>query len=507
MPRGVPQSSTVETPAALAAAMVAAIMGPGGTWLDPCTGTGAFIQALRDAGVNRRNIRAVDLSRRASENDLLANVERGVDFVEWANEHAGVCDRLIMNPPYVMLGRLRGSPRRNALEVLLPDGKHLHLTANYWCAFMLLAIEAVRAGGSMVAVLPASWDYARYAVAVRKALRDAFGDVTEIRSASPLFPEVLEGAVVVVAKNRGGLGKTWRRLEVPNAVVTIELLKTLGSRTASSFSSSVSLLPVARQQLVPLGDLMDIRIGAVTGDASYFLLNETERVQLGLPKSSLKPALTRARHLTDAFLERAHWKKLLDAGERVWLFRPRKGRKPPATQRYLAAGRRGLCDLNAYKVRHRKVWYEVPLPSRVDGFISGMGKGLPFLTLRQMHSLTATNTLYVVQFRRQVSGKQARASAALALITTAARRELRRHARVYADGLLKFEPAELARVCVPMWRSTRGASVALMSALNKLVAGDTVGACAIADSWFAAQTKNAEAQSRSLRRYRNASAP
>jgi len=489
MPRGVPLSSTVETPAPLASAMVAAIIDTSrGTWLDPCTGDGAFIQALRAAGVRRQSIRAIDLSRRASVNDRHANVERGVDFLAWANLHSAVCDRLVMNPPYAVLGRLRGSPRREALDVSLPDGKRLHLTANYWCPFMLRAIETVRAGGSMVAVLPASWDYARYAVSVRAALGEAFNDVTEIRSGSPLFPKVLEGAVVVVAKNRGGKGKAWHRLEAPDAAATIELLRALGARSEKAVTSSVSLLPVVRQNVVPLGDLIDIRIGAVTGDARYFLLNETERRGLGLPKSALKPVVTRARHLNTAFLGRAQWTGLLNAGERVWLFRPKKRGNPAAVRRYLALGVRGKCNLNAYKIRHRALWYEVPLPSRADGFISGMGKGLPFLALRKMRGLTATNTLYVVRFRRQVIGEQARASVALSLITTEARRELRRHARVYADGLLKFEPTELARVRVPVWRSTRGASSALRSALAKLAAGDTIGACAIADSWFAAQT-------------------
>src|SRR5689334_8999430 len=126
MPPRVPRSSTVETPASLAKAMVDAVGRAGPTiWVDPCTGNGAFIAALRLAGVRKQSVRALDLSRRRGENDQHARVERGVDFLEWAKLHVGTCDRLIMNPPYASLNRLRGAPRRAALDVSLPGGEKL----------------------------------------------------------------------------------------------------------------------------------------------------------------------------------------------------------------------------------------------------------------------------------------------------------------------------------------------------------------------------------------------
>jgi adenine-specific DNA-methyltransferase len=497
MPPRVPRSSTVETPASLAKAMVSAIAGSGrAIWIDPCTGNGAFIAALRQAGIPKHRVRAIDLSRRRGDHDQHARVERGVDFLEWARHHVGTCDRLIMNPPYVSLNRLHGGPRRAALDVALPEGDHLHLTANYWCAFILRAIETLRPGGSLVAVLPASWDYASYARPVRAAVGAAFATVTEIRSATPLFPKVLEGAVVVVATNKGGTSAGWERIEAPDAAGTTQALEALSQRSRRGASPKVTTLAVDKHPTVALGELMNVRIGAVTGDAHYFLLSEKERVQYDLPRSSLKPVVTRARHLCGAFITRAHWLRLLEKGERVWLFRPQRGVKPAAVRRYLERGKRGSCNLKAYKVSRRDVWYQVPLPSRPDGFISGMGKGMPFLALRAMRGLTATNTLYIVQFHRHVSSPEGRASAALAMLTTAARAELQRHARIYADGLLKFEPAELSRVRVPRWRSTRGATGALRTAMAFLEAGDARSARAIADQWFAAQVRKSPEPSR-----------
>jgi hypothetical protein len=89
------------------------------------------------------------------------------------------------------------------------------LKANYWCAFVLAAMRTLRENGSMAVVLPAAWDYARYARRVRDAVTAAFGEVTVVRSASPLFPGVLEGAVVVVAQKRGERPCVLRRVEVP----------------------------------------------------------------------------------------------------------------------------------------------------------------------------------------------------------------------------------------------------------------------------------------------------
>jgi adenine-specific DNA-methyltransferase len=482
----IPSSSTVSTPEILAAAMVgAAGGGPGLAWLDPCVGDGAFIAAMSQAGVLPERIRALDISLAPAQHDSLARTERGVDFIDWAARHPASVDRLVMNPPYVALNRLRGALLARAIQLELSNGSRLPLRANYWCAFILCGIRCLRPGGTMVAVLPAAWEFAHYAASIREEVYGAFGDVTVIRCKKPLFPTVQEGTVVVVARRKGETSVIQRHASTPDLAGMVVALREVAGHQILQGATMVRRLAAATEKKTRLGDLLDIRIGAVTGHVHYFLLTEQERLALGLPRSTVRPVVSRSRHLTAAVMTQQEWEKLRDQGERVWLFRPPDSTlSHPAVDRYLQRGKAGACNVDGFKVRSRELWHRTPLPGRIDGFLSGMSKQLPFLSLRSMDRLTATNTLYVVRFKRAREA-QDRAAIGLALLTSKVRRELACHARVYADGLVKFEPTELARILVPVLLNRLDATDVLERATALLLAQDEAAAEALADGWAA----------------------
>jgi len=117
-----------------------------------------------------------------------------------------------------------------------------------------------------------------------------------------------------------------------------------------------------------------------------------------------------------------------------------------------------------------------------------------------MGRLTATNTLYVVRFKN-AREREDRAAIGISLLTSRVRREFERHARVYADGLVKFEPTELGRILVPIAESRRNASEVFLRATELLLSGMDCEAEALADEWM----DNAEF-SLEQGRYREASA-
>lgn len=482
----IPSTSTVYTPLLLAAAMVRAARGrKDGLWLDPCVGDGALVLEMAKLGVERGRILALDIAPNARAHDELAHTSRGVDFVEWAQERGDHVDHVVMNPPYVALSRVRDAPLTRALEVVLADGRPLPLKANYWCAFVVQALLCLREGGSLVAVLPAAWEYAKYAKRVRETVERAFGEVVVVRCASPLFSDVREGAVVIACYRRGHQPCTVRRTEVADLVGTVAALEEIARGTVPPGTTVLQGFKKCGAH-VPLGDLVDIRIGAVTGDVHYFLLTEAKRLELGLPRSAVCPVLSRSGHLVNAIVGRREWETLRDNGARVWLFRPSRATLGhPAVKAYLGHGEAGGCNVGAFKVRSREPWHRTPIPRGIDGFLSGMSKRLPFLVLRDMKRLSATNTLYVVRFKRRETLAK-KATLGLALLTTEVRAELGRRSRCYADGLLKFEPAELGSVPIPVVASRRDAPSVLRRATSLLLSGREQEASAIADAWFAA---------------------
>lgn len=481
----VPQSATVYTPPELAVAMVAAARGkPGALWLDPCVGDGAFVAQMAAHGVRAAQISAIDIAPGPGAVDDLARTVRETDFLEWAAEHRASVDHVVMNPPYAALSRVHGKLLDRALDVRMSDGHRLPFKANYWAAFLLTAIDCVREGGSLVAVLPAAWDFAKYARKVRETVERAFGEVIVVRCASPLFPKVQEGVVVVVALGRGAQSCTNRRIEVAGLTETIAALEQIALGKVPPGTSTMRAFAPPPLALRRLDEIVHIHIGAVTGDAGYFLLNEDERRKWQLPQSALRPTLSRSKHLVSAAIGRKEWAKLREEGARVWMFWPTDSAlRHRAVRAYLKHGREGGCNLAAHKIAKRDPWHRTPLPGRVDGFVSGMSKRLPFLALRDMPRLTASNTLYVVRFRKRVTVAE-KATLGVLLLTSSVRRELARHARVYADGLLKFEPADLAGVLIPAVGARRDAVRVLRDATALLLGGREAEASSMADAWL-----------------------
>jgi len=170
----------------------------------------------------------------------------------------------------------------------------------------------------------------------------------------------------------------------------------------------------------------------------------------------------------------------------VWLFDPKPSqlRWPAVTEYVDLAPRDGGCDRRALKVRIREPWYRTPIPRQIDGFMSGMSGWGPWVVFRDMPELAATNTLYVVQFVERM-GRDARAAWAMWLLTSDASRHLHRIGRRYADGLVKYEPGDVADLPIRAPIRMSGAYQDYVRAVRLLVKRHKTTSRQIADSWFA----------------------
>jgi hypothetical protein len=222
-------------------------------------------------------------------------------------------------------------------------------------------------------------------------------------------------------------------------------------------------------------------LGGVTGDASFFLMDEETRKGLRLPTSAFTPVISKARHLRFPYLEREQWNELKNADERVWLFNPTPllVRQDSRVKNYLYP-REGGCNREAYKVASRKPWYRTPLLTRADAFLSGMSQYGPWLCVNEFPKLRATNTLYVLSFLGQYG--EERYMWALALLTSIAQRQIRGIGRHYADGLVKYEPGALGDVELPRLQPNANHRLLYERAVTSLLNSDLTTAKDIADS-------------------------
>ena len=194
------------------------------------------------------------------------------------------------------------------------------------------------------------------------------------RVSVPMFEKVSDGSVLLVGR---GFGWPRRRIRVIKHQTLPALDKAARAHdtliAAGELRLQESCLPKGQ---VRFGQIAKIRIGAVTGDVRYFVLNEARRLTLGLPLSAVRPILSKARHIIGSEIDRDAWARLLAAGQRVWLFDPSDSDlSDPSVRAYLNLTEEdGGCRRTAMKIRDRNPWYRVPIPNSFDGFVSGMSQ-------------------------------------------------------------------------------------------------------------------------------------
>ena len=442
-----PSSCNVYTPSILANAMVQALgIAKNAKWLEPCVGKGAIISAMSDAGVKPQEVTGLDLSSTIEKTDRYASVARSTEFLSWALETTLRFDRVVANPPYIALNKLPSKIRDAASRHHAPDGTSVALTSNCWYAFLCASLRLLKPKGSIAFLLPSAFDYADYAIPLRQQLPLLFQSFEIHRSQVPLFEHVDDGTVVIIGHKYKAPSVFTIRAEYPGLKALSLGLTTPGQqkRTTKKKSNRNSMESVA------LHKVMTIRIGAVTGDAKYFLLTEEERLQHGLPVSSVHPAVSRSKHILFPEISSSRWNELRESGERIWLFRPSKGStRSKFVRQYLELGNlHGACQMDAYKIVNREPWYITPIPTNADGFISGMCQSGPVVCFSRMKQLTATNTLFTVHFEPNI-GPQERLAWALMLLTSDVKQQVNERARRYALGLRKLEPSDIHTILLP----------------------------------------------------------
>lgn len=475
-----PNSCKVPTPPDLAEAMVNALGDkPQAQWLEPSHGTGVFLEALAKRGVPKDRISAVDLDPVAYPADSLAQTSRRQDFLRWAAETELRFDRIIGNPPYISIKRLKPSLRKSASSVLNMDGKPIGNGANVWYAFVITSIRLLNEGGTLAFVLPSSAEFANYSSVVRESISKSFGRLELYRCTRSLFENVQEGTLVAIARDYKGQSFKYRKQTFPSREALIQgLLK--GGEVAGRKCPSVC---VPKPPLtVKFSNIAKIRLGGVTGDASYFLMNEERRVELGLPATSLTKVVSKAKQLKFSTIDNELWNELKKSGERIWLFNPDDSEiNHEAVEEYLKLKpENGGCNKEAFKISIREPWYRIPLPETADAFLSGMSQSGPWLTINAIRGLSATNTLYVVSFNSRDRGKWY--MWALSMLTSHAQKQISRAGRLYTDGLIKYEPGSIGQIELPILKEGKQYKSLYDKAITSLLSSDLGAVKDIADS-------------------------
>jgi adenine-specific DNA-methyltransferase len=442
--------------------------------LDPSCGDGVFLETaarrLQALGASSERtaslLHAVDLNPEAARitRDRL-RAELGVPFANarvssfFALPPAEPVDVVIGNPPYIRYQEFAGGARREALARAASAGVQLTRLASSWAHFVAHAVEFLRPGGRLAIILPAELIHTSYAAPLRDHLRRSFAEVHVVSFRRPVFPEVQEEVVVLLAagKDRGpgrlGLVEVEDGADLddfsavlPNAEVFApgeEPEKWLPGHTAHPGAVALDHLE-DRGLLGPLGGVGKANIGFVSGANEYFVLTPQEAAHWRLPESSLQPALIRARQIPGLQITAGDVARVQSAGERCLLWLPQE----PLTRAEQAYVRKGeeLGYAERYKCRVRSPWYRVPGVVTPDAFLTYMSGVVPRLCLNRA-GVTSSNTLLAIRLPGVPASL--RKAFVAAFYNSATLLSCERIGRSYGGGVLKLEPREADRILVP----------------------------------------------------------
>lgn len=471
-----------------------AVMSPTDHVLEPCFGEGVFIEAWERRAQNLGggslvgcDLDAAVVADARERYPAVSLIES--DFFDLTPGRVGQFDAVVGNPPFVRYHRFQGTQRAKGLRRATESGVRLSALTSAWVPFLIHATRYLRPHGRLAVVAPFELTYARYARPFVQYLGAHFGSVRVLLFHRPLFPELNESTVLLLADGWGDRTDRIHLVHLPSAeALTGDLTRSWTSECVAladwedegtrsqwfALPDSVRGLYSQLEATVPaLGSLARLTIGYVTGNNTWFHASEAERREWGLTED-VQVALRRSADLMGRGLA-LNADDMVDLGMAGahWVFTPREPLSEAATVRIRAGERVGVAQ--AYKCRVRQPWWRIPGVVPHDFVIGVLSNTTPRLVAS---AVPATNTLLVGDVTAAVAPRVLAAAAVTSLAALSA--ELVGHP--LGGGALKLEPAEARRWRLPVNGPTTEAVLAAIDAA--LRAGDGERATALADAYF-----------------------
>lgn len=456
-----------------------AVTSPTSRLLDPSFGGGAFLRAAaaviaERGGVPSTSVYGVELDPEvyeavSKEMEREAGIQRSnllrADFFDIDIGQISPVDALVGNPPFIRFHSFSGSARTKALARAAGAGVKLSALSSSWAPFLIHGTTLLKHGGRLAMVAPMELAHAGYAMPVLGYLTKSFRELTIATFRTPLFPELSQDVVLLMAD---GYGQTHRHLGLIELNSATDLARLTDVRAAAKSLDPASLVAGSRRMstyfLNPkaselyvelasspsverLGELATVGIGYVTGANDFFHISAEEAVRCSFPEEALRRAVFRGRAFAGLRFTHSDWKVAAEGGTAGYLLHVNaEDADHPSIADYLKLGEARSVP-QRYKCRVRSPWYSVPGVHSPSGFLTYMSGLRPFL-VSNAASAVAPNSLHIVRLNEAapVSADELATVWHSSLCQLSA--EVEGHPM--GGGMLKLEPSEARNVLIPI---------------------------------------------------------
>lgn len=351
----------------------------------------------------------------------------------------------IGNPPYVRHHDIGGAWKTWFADTARELGFSASKLAGLHIHFFLKTRQIGRPGDFGAFITAAEWIDVNYGSVLRRMLADGLGG-TALHvidpKARPFADALTTGAITCFRVGRRPNAFTVRKLD------TLDQLTPLTAGRAVPWSE-IDPAPkwsfLVRETRAPdphemeLGELFRVHRGQVTGGNAVWIENPAAPA---IPERFLLRAITRARELIAAglVLDRAdHLKRVIDLPVALDCISAAERR---AIERFLAWAKRFEAD-RSYIARHRRAWWSVGCRAPAPILCTYMARRPPHF-LRNAAGARHINIAHGLYPHENLS-----TDILDRIVRLLSRGVTGEGGRVYAGGLIKFEPKELERLRVP----------------------------------------------------------
>jgi len=442
--------------------------------LEPSSGGGVIVKSaisrLLEIGATQpaKQVWACDIDPRAIAETAESNRPHAPHFVlgnflTRQLDNLGGCtfDVILGNPPYVRLHTMETTDRVLVRKVV-PSNCTLDAKASLWAYFPLHAFKFLSPGGRMGWILPETILHARYGREVLDWATKNFDKCIAVSLRERCFESegAKERVVVLLLDGAGGKASQGvEMVEFASAQECIAFLPRLATTSSprlpqlnghavphlvSDVAATAAQVLETSEDMKRFGDFADVKIGVVTGNNKFFVLDEEQRTSAHLNRRHFKRIISKFTDLGDTMAFSARkFEKEPNAARKTWLLCPNPNSMDQRLARYLKAY--GETEIETNRTMENRPHWQVPILGEApDAFFRYMGKIGPRIVLNDS-GYFCTNTIHRVFFRQGVS-KTVKQAICLSLHSSYSQLYAEFEGRQYGSGVLKFEPSETKRL-------------------------------------------------------------
>lgn len=359
--------------------------------LEPSCGDGNFIESaithLKNMGITNieisKRLKGVELIKEEAEKAMMRTHDLGIDssliinsdffsFVKANNSTK--YDVVIGNPPFIRYQNFPEAHRSIAMNSMFDLGFKPNRLTNIWVPFLVISASLLSKNGRLAMVVPAELFQVKYAEETRLFLAKYFSRISIVTFKKLVFKGIQQEIVILLCEKESTQNSGIRVWECEDLnqlhTFDFEQLNSTEIKPIDHTSEKwikyfltkdeIELLRELKsdKRIIPLGKLLEVDVGLVTGRNEFFMLKEEDVKKWNLGKHTI-PVVSKSKQLSGLKFDNIDYANVSQDSKPVHLFMPPNEdfeKLPEECKSYIEYGEKS--DFHTgYKCRIRKRWF------------------------------------------------------------------------------------------------------------------------------------------------------